>query len=288
MMPDNSKMKMFSALQSYNIETGERTLLKEFDYHLEAPNWTPDGKALVYNSKGQIYRFDLTTKESTHIPTGQCTGCNNDHVISKDGKTLAISASTADQRESRVWVLPITGGEPTLITEKHPSYLHGISPDGKTLAYCASRDGEYDVYTMSIDGGAETQLTFAPGLSDGPEYSPDGKTIWFNSVRTGLMQAWKMNADGSDQTQMTFDEGLNTWFPHISPDNKKAVYVSYYKGDVKPGDHPANKDIEVRLMDSDGKNLKTLFKAFGGQGTMNVNSWSPDSKCFAFVTYRFE
>jgi Tol biopolymer transport system component len=287
-MPEYSKMKIFSALQSYDVETGERALLKEFDYHLEAPNWTPDGKALVYNSKGQIYCFDLATKESSLIPTGQCTRCNNDHVISKDGKTLAISASTDDVRGSRVWVLPFTGGEPRLVAGKIPSYLHGISPDGKTLAYCAERDGEYDIYTMSIDGGEETRLTDAPGLNDGPEYSPDGGTIWFNSVRTGLMQAWRMNSDGSDQTQMTFDENLNTWFPHISPDNKRVVMVSYYKGDVEPGAHPANKDIEIRLMDADGGNLKTLFKAFGGQGTMNVNSWSPDSKKFAFVTYRFE
>jgi Tol biopolymer transport system component len=175
-----------------------------------------------------------------------------------------------------------------LVTENTPSYLHGISPDASTLAFCADRNGNFDVYTISAEGGEEVRLTTAEGLDDGPEYSSDGYTIWFNSVRSGLMQAWKMNADGTGQTQMTHDDNLNTWFPHISPDNKKVVMVSYYKGDVDPGAHPANKNIEVRYMNADGSDVKTLFKEFGGQGTMNVNSWDPASEKFAFVTYRFE
>jgi len=279
--------KRISVLEIYDIETNERTVVKEFDEHIEAPNWMPDGKSLVYNSGGLIYRFDLESKQSVKIDTGACIRCNNDHVISTDGKVLAISAGTEDVRVSRVWVLPIEGGEPRLITEKMPSYLHGISPDGETLAYCAERGGEFDIYTMSVDGGEETRLTNVPGLNDGPEYSADGQDIWFNSVRTGLMQAFRMKADGSGQTQMTHSDDMNSWFPHISPDNQKVVFVAYYKGDVAPGDHPANKNIEIRLMNRDGSGLTTLMKTFGGQGTMNVNSWSPDSKRFAYVTYRF-
>lgn len=284
-----SNQRMISVLEMYDLRTQERTVLKEFDSHIEAPNWLPSDDALIYNSGGLIYRFDLETKLSALIPTGQCTRCNNDHVVSADGRLLAISAGTDEVRQSRVWVLPIEGGEPRLITPNIPSYLHGISPDGQTLAYCAERNGNFDVYTMPISGGEEeTRLTTAEGLDDGPEYSPDGKTIWFNSVRTGLMQAWRMDADGSNQTQMTHSDDMNSWFPHISPDNQKVVFVAYYKGDVAPGDHPANKNIELRFMNADGSNLKTLFKAFGGQGTMNVNSWAPDSQRFAFVTYRFE
>ena len=277
---------MISLLEMYDITTGNRTVLKEFDNHMEAPNWMPDGNSLIYNAGGQICRYDLATGESIHIPTGSCTSCNNDHVVSADGKNLAISSGTGDNPVSRVWVLPITGGEPRLVTEKQPSYLHGWSPDGKALAYCADRDGNYDVYTISVEGGAEARLTTAPGLDDGPEFSPDGKHIWFNSVRSGLMQAWRMNADGSNQTRMTHDDSMNVWFPHVSPDGQKVVTVCYYKGDVAPGDHPPLKNIEVRMMDADGQNSVTLFKAFGGQGTMNVNSWSPDSQKFAFVTYR--
>ncbi|MDR2514888.1 MAG: hypothetical protein LBD02_06745 [Christensenellaceae bacterium] len=280
--------KLVSVLRIYDLETGSAQVIKEFPERMEAPNWTPDGKELVYNSGGGIYRFDLATKESTKVDTGSCSFCNNDHVLSADGSWIAISAGTAEVRSSRVWVVPLSGGEPRLITEKMPSYLHGISPDGKTLAYCAERNGNFDVYTIPTTGGEETRLTTAEGLDDGPEYSPDGKTIWFNSVRTGLMQAWKMDADGANQTQMTFNEDMNSWFPHISPDGKKAVYVAYHKGDVEPGAHPANKNIELRMIPAEGGKPEILLKAFGGQGTMNVNSWSPCSKRFAFVTYRFE
>ncbi|MDR0897108.1 MAG: hypothetical protein LBN04_04555 [Oscillospiraceae bacterium] len=279
---------MISILQTYNLNTGETTVLKEFDSHIEAPNWTPDGRELVYNSDGRIYRFDLASKVSTLVDTGDCNRCNNDHVLSADGQWLAISAGTDAVPTSRVWTVPLAGGAPKLITEKMPSYLHGISPDGKTLAYCAERGGNFDVYTIPAEGGEEQRLTTAEGLDDGPEYSADGKHIWFNSVRTGLMQAWRMNADGSEQTQMTFSEDMNSWFPHISPDGQKVVFVAYYTGDVAPGDHPANKNVEVRFMNADGSGLRTLFKAFGGQGTMNVNSWSPSSDAFAFVTYRLD
>lgn len=277
-----------SILEIYDFETGNRRVIKEFQEHIEAPNWTPDGKSLVYNSGGSIYLFNLETLESTKVFTGQCTRCNNDHVLSSDGKMLAISAGTDDVRSSRVWVLPLAGGEPRLITEQMPSYLHGWSPDMQTLAYCAERNGNFDVYLMDINGSEEIRLTDAEGLDDGPEYSPDGRYIWFNSVRTGLMQAFRMNKDGSEQTQMTFHEDKNSWFPHVSPDGRQVVYLSYLKGDVEPGAHPADKNIEIRHMPAEGGESTLLFKAFGGQGTMNVNSWAPDSKRFAYVTYRYE
>lgn len=281
--------KMISVLEKYSLETGMRSTLREFDRHIEAPNWHPDGRRLLYNSEGKLYYFDLDSKESTLIPTGRCVFCNNDHVLSQDGKLLAISSGTEDHRASRVWLLPSSGGEPQLMTEASPSYLHGISPDGGTLAYCAERNGEYDVYTIKNEPGArEERLTAAPGLDDGPEYSPDGHYIWFNSVRSGLMQIWRMRSDGREQTQMTFDEGRNSWFPHVSPDGQSVVYIAYKKGDVKPGDHPANREVELRLMDATGSPARTIVRLFGGQGTLNVNSWSPDSREFAFVSYRFE
>ena len=293
-MLDITNKKMLSVLQTYDIVTGERKVLKKFEEHIEAPNWGMDGTYLVYNSKGLIWKYDLATGESTQIPTGICTRCNNDHVLSADGKWLAISAGTAEDGWSKVWTLPIEGGEPKQITPLKPSYLHGISPDGKTLAYCADRNGNFDVYTIPADGSSteETRLTDAEGLDDGPEYSPCGEYIWFNSVRSGLMQAWRMKKDGSEQTQMTFDEA-NNWFPHISRDGKHIVMVTYFKGDVAPGDHPANKNIRIRYMSAEGGEVKTLIATdpekgeLGGQGTMNVNSWAPDHKTFAFVTYEF-
>ncbi len=288
-----SEKRMISVLQTLDVETGERTTLNRFDEHIEAPNWSADGAYLVYNGGGHLYRYDLASGESRLIDTGCCTRCNNDHMLSRDGKWIAISAGTEQERASRVWTLPIGGGEPKLITVNKPSYLHGISPDGATLAYCAERNGNFDVYTIPADGqGEETRLTTAEGLDDGPEYSPCGKSIWFNSVRSGLMQVWRMDADGKNQTQMT-DDAMNNWFPHVSPDGKKVVFVSYFKDEVAPGDHPANKNICIRMMDAKGGAVETLLATdpargeVGGQGTMNVNSWAPDSKRFAFVTYEF-
>jgi Tol biopolymer transport system component len=204
-------------------------------------------------------------------------------VISADGSLLAISAR-GPSGKSQVFTLPPAGGEPFLVTLNAPSYLHGISPDNKFLSYCAEREGNYDVYVIPAGGGDEIRLTDAPGLDDGPEYSPDGRYIWFNSVRTGLMQIWRMRTDGSGQTQMSFEES-NNWFPHCSPDGKKILYLSYQKGDVEPGSHPANKNVELRVIPTEGGKPETLVRLFGGQGTINVNSWAPDSRKFAFVSY---
>lgn len=278
---------VFSILEEYDLETGERKVLKEFDCTMEAPSYMKSGKEIVYNAEGKIYRFDLKTGESTLVDTGFCNHCNNDHVLSPDNTKIAVSHHTYEDGQSRIYIVPFDTGVPTLITPIAPSYLHGWSPDGKTLAYCAERNGEYDIYTIPVEGGQETQLTNVPGLNDGPEYSPCGEYIWFNSVRTGLMQAFRMKKDGSEQTQMTSEES-NNWFPHISPDGEKVVYIAYKKGDVAPGDHPANKNVEIRMMNADGTDKKTLISLFGGQGTLNVNPWSPDSKKFAFVSYRLK
>ncbi|WP_274653246.1 TolB family protein [Paenibacillus humicola] len=279
------KRNVISYLETMDVESGERELLAEFDDLIEAPNWTADGKRLIYNSGGLLYSFDLATKAGTAIDSGFANQCNNDHVLSPDNKRIAVSHHTREDAQSRIYIFPLAGGQPVLVTPMAPSYLHGWSPDGKTLSYCAERNGQYDIYTIPADGGVETQLTDTEGLDDGPEYSPDGRHIWFNSTRSGLMQVWRMNADGSEQKQMTFDES-NNWFPHVSPDGGKVVFLAYRKGDVAPNDHPANKNVELRLMDSAGGPFRTLAELFGGQGTINVNSWSPDSRRIAFVSYK--
>jgi Tol biopolymer transport system component len=277
----------FSILETLNVDTGKRTVLCKFDETVEAPNWTADGRYLIYNCNGCIYRYELITGTITEIYTGAATDCNNDHVLSPDGKSIAVSHATIEDGLSRIYMLPLGGGEPVLITPMAPSYLHGWSPDGGTLAYCAERNGQYDIYTIPVWGGREKQLTDVPCLDDGPEYSPDGRYIWFNSTRTGLMQLWCMEADGSNPTQMTFDES-NSWFGHISPDGQRVAYIAYKKGDVEPDKHPPNKNVQLRLMASGGGDFKVIAELFGGQGTMNVNSWSPDNKTIAFVSYRLK
>jgi len=278
-----------SFLEIMDVQTGQHSIVKEFPYLIEAPNWTIDGKWLIYNSRGKLYKISPDLKsDPVEINTGFAVNCNNDHVLSSDGKQIAISHGTKEDGKSRIYTLPIDGGHPTLITPLAPSYLHGWSPDLKFLSYCAERNGEYDIYTIPANGGEEIQLTNTQGLDDGPEYSPDGKYIWFNSVRSGLMQIWRMKADGSEQTQMTFDEDLNSWFPHVSPDGKNVVFIAYYKGDLEPHEHLPNKNVELRIIPASGGKSKTLIKLFGGQGTINVNSWAPDSKRFAFVSYRID
>ncbi len=272
-------------LMVLDITTNELATVKTFPYQVEAPNWTPDGRWLVYNSAGKLYRISPDGREGPfEIPTGTINRCNNDHVISSDGKQIALSSGTAEDWRSRIYIVPFEGGEPRLITPLGPSYLHGWSPDMGTLAYCAETDGEYDVYTIPAGCGTQTRLTDASGLDDGPEYTPCGDYIWFNSVRTGLMQLWRMRIDGSAQEQMTFHTKINAWFPHVSPDGEHVVYIAYYVGDLEPGEHLPDKNVELRLMPAAGGPSRLLFKLFGGQGTINVNSWAPDSRRIAFVS----
>ena len=283
--PDRS---VYSILETLDVDTRRRTVRQEFDELIEAPNWTQDGKYLVYNRNGRLFRYELAGVAIAEIDTRFAGDCNNDHVLSPDGLSVAISHHTYEDGQSRIYTLPLSGGEPRLITPLAPSYLHGWSPDGTTLAYCAERNGQYDVYAIPAAGGRETQLTNTPGLDDGPEYSPDGRYIWFNSTRSGLMQLWRMDPDGGNPLQMTFDDASNSWFAHVAPRGDRVAYIAYRKGDVEPGKHPPNKQVQLRLMPSAGGEFTVIAELFGGQGTINVNSWSPDSKTIAFVSYRLK
>ena len=279
---DEKERIVESTLETYDVQTGIRTVIRKVQEHFEAPNWSRDGKYFLFNSKGKIYKLPVKGGKPAELKTGFATTCNNDHGISSDGKQLVISHHGKDGK-SYIYVLPVTGGEPRQVTLNGPSYWHGWSPDGKTLTYCAERNDEFDVYTIPVTGGEEQRLTNTPGLDDGPEYSPDGKYIYFNSVRTGQMKIWRMLSDGSEQIQITPNDQFGDWFAHPSPDNQNLVFVSY---DKSVEGHPANKDVMLRMMPIKGGEVKTIVTLFGGQGTMNVHSWSPDSKKFAFVSYR--
>jgi len=281
-VPDEKRI-VESTLEIIDIETCVRSTVITGKNHLEAPNWSRDGKTLIYNCEGKIYTIPVKGGKSKLLYTGFADRCNNDHGISPDGKFFVISHHQKEDGKSMIYTLPIKGGEPKLITKLGPSYWHGWSPDGKRLAYCAERNGEYDVYTIPAEGGEETRLTIATGLDDGPDYSPDGKYIYFNSVRTGQMKIWRMNTDGSEQIQITPDDNYGDWFAHPSPDNKWLVFISY---DKSVEGHPANKNVVLRIMPINGGEPKVLATLFGGQGTINVPSWSPDSKNVAFVSYR--
>jgi TolB protein len=274
---------LYSMLEVITVNSTDRTAIYVAPERFEAPNWMPDGKNLLFNRNGRIEKIPATGGTPQIIDTGFATRCNNDHGISPDGTQMVISdQSQEEEHKSLVYIVPIGGGTPRRITQKSPSYWHGWSPDGRTLAFVGERNGDFDIYAIPAAGGEEKQLTTAKGLDDGPEYSPDGKYIYFNSVRTGHMQIWRMLADGSEQEQITFGKE-NDWFPHISPDGQQMVFVSF---DASVTGHPENKDVMLRMMSLKDNKITVLAKLFGGQGTINVPSWSPDGSKVAFVSYQ--
>jgi TolB protein len=270
-----------STLETMIIPGMDRSVVYHTRDHIEAPNWSRDGKYFLFNSKGRINKLPVSGGMPELLDTGSQTRCNNDHGLSPDGTQLAISAQGEDGK-SRVYVLPITGGKPRQVTRLAPSYWHGWSPDGSTLAYAVGKDDEFNIYTVPVEGGEEKQMTTASGIDDGPDYSPDGQYIYFNSERTGSMQIWRMKPDGSEQEQITSDD-FNNWFPHPSPNGRWIVFLTYEKG-IKG--HPANQNVMLRLMSLPEKKIHVLAKLYGGQGTINVPSWSPDSRNIAFVSYQ--
>lgn len=272
-------------LETMNVFDGKRRTIYEKDSRFEAPNWMPNGEKLLFNMEGLLYTIPVTGGEIAKLDTGFADELNNDHCISFNGKLLGISHN--DGNGSNVFYLPLEGGEPKAITFQAPSYLHGWAPNNKEVVYVATREGKatYDIYRKSIDGGKEVQLTDTQKLEhvDGSEYSPDGKYIYYNgSEKGGTMQLWRMKPDGSQKEQLTFDE-YNDWFPHISPDGKWIAYISF-EPDIELNSHPSYKRVMLRLMPTSGGAPKVIAYLYGGQGTINVNSWSPDSKHISFVS----
>jgi len=271
-----------TSLETVAIGTGEHTLVHRERSSFEAANWSRDGRQFFINRAGGIYVLPVTGGEPRRLDTGIADHCNNDHGLSFDGRWLALSSNHPTEG-SKIYVVPSAGGEARLVTPLGISYWHGWSPDGQTLVYCARREGNMDVYAIPAAGGPERRLTTADGLDDGCEYTVDGTKIYFNSERSGTMQIWRMNPDGTAQEQVTMDPDYADWFPHPSPDGKWLVFVSFDKS-VKG--HPANQNVTLRLMPLAGGKPRVIATLFGGQGTMNVPSWSPDSTQVAFVSYR--
>ncbi len=278
-----------SRLEYLDIQSGVRTLVYQSQSRFEAPNFLPDGKSLLFNEGGFLYTIPETGGLPQKLNTGSADRNNNDHGISFDGKQIAISSHRSGKPGggSTLYILPIGGGEPRMINDNTPTYWHGWAPDGKSVLVIAQRGKPvYNVYRVNLKDGSEEDLTKNEnGHVDGAEYSPDGKWIYFNWNVSGTMQIWKMKPDGSQKEQISFDE-YNNWFPHISPDGKWIALISF-DNQIDPDGHPADKRVMLRLMPASGGAPKVIAWLYGGQGTINVPSWSPDSRKISFVSYTY-
>ena len=297
MVPRTLSAKQICQIWIHDRESNkERLLLETRDLLLAAPNWTLQGDALILNGEGQLWRIELENPVLVPINIKGLPPANNDHVLDPGGQHIFIS--TYD--DWQIYRAPLTGGRAVQITGKSGppglrNFLHGVSPDGKGLTYVGVRTEQHgdevkhvsaEICLIEVTGQNFKQVTNAGVPADGPEYSPDGKWIYFNTEAfSGHAQIARMRPDGSELTRLTFSRTAD-WFPHLSPNGKSAVFLAYPEGVVG---HPADKWVDLKVVHGgDWKNAQTVVRIFGGQGTINVNSWSPDSRRFAYVSYPTE
>ncbi len=278
-----AQLTLYSTLQTIEIADNSRraTILQSGPGRAMAPNWSRDGKSLAFTRDGHIYTILVSGGTAQPLDVGNLTNCSGSHGFSPDGKWFALTCTATDNTDHRVYIIPASGGTPRLVTQ-NTGWFHSWSPDGKTILFTRGGHGSGNIYSISVDGGPETALTTGTGLSDDPDYSPDGNYIYFNTDRWGGMQIGRMRPDGSQPEQVTFDEFRN-WTPHPSPDGKSIVFISY---DPSVTTHAANRDIALRIYSTSDKKIRTLVNLVGGDGSMNVPNWSPDSKSLAFVSYQ--
>jgi TolB protein len=255
---------------------------------LEAPNWGPDGEGLLLNGDGLLWRLDLSPQvELKYVPINDLPPINNDHVLDPERGLVYLSAN-----DGHIYVVPIQGGTAKRVTHDSSRYhfLHGVSPDGKTLAFVELPRSQVSapgrLALVSSAGGETSYPEAGSSHLDGPEYSPDGAWLYVNTEefgrRPGHAQLARIPAGGGPTERLVESETVD-WFPHLSPDGEFATYISFPAGTLG---HPADLDVEVRLVRTrDWSDIVWRFSLFGGQGTLNVNSWSPDGRRFAFVAY---
>jgi TolB protein len=283
--PQNpAPLALYSTLQTIAIDNNARRafVIVTGKGHIEAPNWSRDGKTLIFTRDGQLWRVPVAVGEPSAIDIGDLKECTGSHGLSPDGKWLAETCTKADNPGRRVYIVPSAGGTPRMVTATANSWFHSWSPDGKTILFSRPVNGTLNIFSISADGSNETSLTPGTAISDDPDFSADGQYIYFNSDRAGGMEIFRMRPDGSHVEQMTFD-GRHSWTAHPSPDGKSVLLLSYGK-DVTG--HPANKDVTLRILDVPSGKVRDLVEIVGGSGTDNVPNWAPDGAHFAFVSYQ--
>lgn len=292
-----------SRVHVYDVETRTARLVFASDTVLvEAPN-VLDADTLVLNGDGDLWLLPLpeagiVLDETALVPVPMdgVPEINNDHVLDPSGESVVVSA-----RDGELYRVPLpAGGAGVRITDTARAlpvvrkyYLHGIAPDGSALAAIVgdlSEDGVWTTDVALVDPvtGEPTFLTRDEHPTDGCSYA--GDVLLFNTERftPGTAQLAALRDGSTEPVQITGDERVN-WFPHVSPDGIHLLYLSY-----EPGvqGHPADHRVELRLLPgvlARGARIavvpETLVALDGGQGTVNVPPWAPDSSWFAYCDY---
>jgi len=292
-----------SRVHVYDVETRTSRLVFESGTVLvEAPN-VLDADTLVLNGDGDLWLLRLPEADTVldesaleRVPMPGVPEINNDHVLDPSGNSIVVSARDGDLYRVP---LPAGGAAATLtdVTTALPVvrkfYLHGIAPDGSTLAAIVGERTEDGVWTTDVAlvdpaTGEPTFLTRDEHPDDGVAFA--GELLVWNSERftPGTAQLVALWPGATDPVRITNDDRVN-WFPHVSPDGAHLLYLSY-----EPGvqGHPADHRVELRLLPGSlvrGARIavqpETLVALDGGQGTVNVPPWSPDSTWFAYCDY---
>lgn len=292
----------------YNVQTKTTKSIFTADGQWHSPNWTIDGRFIIADMNGDIYRIPVdgdTAGPAELITMSQKMSATNDRALSYDGKLIAMtgivgsiptptggrSLSAADLRNiAKLFVMNMDGSDAHQV---QTGWLHGWTPDGKRLLYVTNRKQDFDIFSGDVNGGGEKQLTTNNAQDDGPESSADGKWIYFCSNRSGKWDAWRMPMDGAGPDdklaeRITFGD-TQDWFPHVSNDGKWLYTISY------PMDHPDHQfvgaGVKIKLLRLEngiaakGASLETVSTFFGGQGSGNTTGWAPDSSKFAWTVY---
>jgi len=293
-----------SRVHVYDVESRTSRLVFESSSVLvEAPNVLADG-TLVLNGNGDLWLLrppadgDAVLDETAlvRVPMPGVPAINNDHVLDPSGNSVVVSA-----RDGDLYRVPVpAGGAAATLTDVTTAlpvvrkfYLHGIAPDGETLAAIVGERTEEGVWTTDVAlvdpaTGDPTFLTRDEHPDDGVSFA--GDVLVWNSERftPGTAQLVALWPGATDPVRITNDDRVN-WFPHVSPDGAHLLYLSY-----EPGvqGHPADHRVELRLLPGSlvrGARIavqpETLVTLEGGQGTVNVPPWSPDSRWFAYCDY---
>jgi Tol biopolymer transport system component/sugar lactone lactonase YvrE len=213
------------------------------DANDELPNWSADGRTIVF----------MSDRETPRNPTPP-------GFPGPDYELFVMKADGSGQRQLTL----------NSLDDEDPAW----SPDGRWIVFRRDLnpvrgETDYDIVVMKVDGRRERNLTNSPGIHDDhPNWSPDGRKIAFVSERDGGLEIYKMNPDGSNVRRLTFN-AFDDEHPNWSPDGRMIVFNSF-----------RNDSFDIYVMRADGGGERRLTFPPGGGA---FPAWSPDGRMIAFA-----